>query len=172
MHRTFLDTHVFADPAWWHWALTIPLLAGHVLGFPWAIEAALLLCAAMTLYYWSRLRRLQPFPVQVRLAFFGWLLIGLFPALHWMHYIALVGMSARVTVGYCLMGRILGLAWGNRTEPLTLSLLRRAFLSPPDGGLFYRRPTLGTSPPICSCSLGRRGAGVQGQGGRSSLQPS
>jgi hypothetical protein len=41
MHRTFLDTRVLADPAWWHWAITIPLLAAHVFALPWAIEAAL-----------------------------------------------------------------------------------------------------------------------------------
>jgi hypothetical protein len=157
MHRRLLNIRVLADPSWWHWALTIPLLAAHLLGFPWAIEAALFLCAAMIVCYLSRLRRLLPFPVQMRLAYFAWLLIGLLPAMHWMHYIALVGTSAMVTVGYCMMGRVLLLAWFNRTEPLTLSLVRRLFLSPPDGGLLYRRPTYRTSPQSCSSSMGEAG---------------
>ena len=153
MHRAFLETRVLRDPSWWHWAITVPLLAAHVLGLPWAIEAALLLCAAMTLCYLLLMRSLQPFPVQVRLVYFGWLQVGLLPAMQWMHYIALVGTTAMVTVGYCPLGRMLALLWFNRTEPLTLSLLQRVLFSRPDGGLLYRRPMRETARPICSCSL-------------------
>jgi hypothetical protein len=153
MSRTFLETRVLEDPSWWHWAVTIPLLAAHVLGLSWAIELALLLCAAMALYYRLRLRRWRAFPVQVRLAFVGWLLLGLLPAMHWMHYVALVGTTAMVAVGYCLLGRLLALLWFNRSEPLTLALIKRVLLSSPDGGLFYRRPMLERTRPTCSCSL-------------------
>jgi hypothetical protein len=141
------------------------------LAFPWAIEAALLLCAAMALYYLLRLRRLRPFPVQVRLAYLGWLLVGLLPAMHWMHYVALVGTTAMVTVGYCPLARVLSLLWFNRTEPLRLPLLQRVLLSPPGGGLFYRTPLPETARPACSCSLARGRAGILGQGCGSRLQP-
>jgi hypothetical protein len=163
MNRTFLNTRVLADPAWWHWAITIPLLAAHVCALPGAIEAALVLCATMALYYLLRLRRVRPFPVQVRLAYLGWLLMGLLPAMHWMHYIALAGTTAMVTVGYCPLGRVLSLLWFNRTEHLSLSLLKRVLSSPPDGGLFYYRPMLETGRPICSCSSVQGSANVAPQ---------
>lgn len=164
MHRTFFDPRALADPAWWHWAMTFPLLTAHLSELPGAIEAALLLCAAMALYYLLRLRRLRPFPVQVRLAYLGWLLLGLLPGMHWMHYVALAGTTAMVTVGYCPLERVLSLLWFNRTEPWRLSLLQRVLLSPPGGGLFYRTPLLETAGPACSCSLVRGRAGIPSQG--------
>ena len=67
MHRTSFDTRVLTDLAWWHWAVTVPLLAAHLSAFPWAIEAALLLCAAMALYYLLRIRGLlSPLKVDFR----------------------------------------------------------------------------------------------------------
>lgn len=163
MNRTFLNAHVFTDPSWWHWALTIPLLAAHLSGLPWAIEAALVLCAAMTAYYWLRLRRLRSFPVQVRVAYIGWLLTGLLPAMHWMLYVSLVGLIARVSFGYCLLGRMLSLVPFNRTEPFTFSLFRRVFFSRPDGALFEWHSDLEPAP-VHSCSLRPGKAGLWAPG--------
>lgn len=169
MRRTFLDTRVLSDPGWWHWTITIPVVAAHLLGVPWAIAAAMFLSAAMALYYFLRLRRVRPFPVQLRLAFLGVLLIGLLPAMFWLYYVALVGMTVRVTVGYCLLSRLLGLAWFNRSEPLTFSLLRRQFLSPPSGGLLRWRRTPEVDV-VESCSLqSRRLPGMACTIGRSAV---
>lgn len=154
MHRTCFDPRVLTDPAWWHWAVTVPLLAAHLVGIPGALGAALALCAAMAAYYFARVRRWRPLPVQARLAYIGWLLTGLLPGMQWLHYVALVGTFARITVGYCLLVRLLGLVGFNRSEPLSVRLVARQLFSPPDGGLFYR-PAAG---PTNSCSL-RRGAG-------------
>ena len=124
----------------------IPGVAWYALfAFPGAIEAALLLCVAMAIYYFLRVRRLRPFPVQVRVAYFAWLLMGLLPAMAWMHYVALAGTTAMVTVGYCPLARTLSLLWFNRVEPFTLTLVRRVLLSPPDGGLFYHCRAIGFS---------------------------
>jgi hypothetical protein len=152
--RMAFNPRVFADLAWWHWAITIPLLAAHLAGFSWAIWAALGLCAAMALYYLLRFRSPRPIPVQVRLAFLAWLLIGLLPAMRWMYYFALVGITARVIFGYCLLARVLGLFSFNRSAPLNVALLRRQFLSPSDGGLFVREPLLEAAPAISSCATG------------------
>jgi len=43
-----------------------------------------------------------------------------------------VGTFALVLFGYCLMARILSLLPGNRTEPVSLDLILRTFLTPPD----------------------------------------
>src|SRR5262245_27002713 len=140
MRRVFLDRHVLLDLKWWHWAITVVLLGAHLLGWPWAIEAALALCAVMAVYYLFRFRSLQAFAVQTRLAYFGLLSLGLLPDMQWLYYIALVGTSARITVGYCFLGRLLGLAWFNRTEPLTFSLVTRQLLAAPEGALFNWHP--------------------------------
>jgi hypothetical protein len=117
----------------------------------------------MAAYYFARVRRWRPLPVQVRLAYFGWLATGLLPGMQWMHYVALVGTTAMVTVGYCPLARLLGLLGFNRSEPLTVGLLRRQFLSAPHGGLFYRPAGAGADRPAASCSL-RRGAAPMGYG--------
>lgn len=38
-----------------------------------------MLCAVMAGYYLARLRQWWPLPVQARLAYLGWLLVGLLP---------------------------------------------------------------------------------------------
>ena len=49
-----IDWRRLLDAGWWHWVITIPLLAAHVsLGAERArpcFEAALLLCVAMAVY--------------------------------------------------------------------------------------------------------------------------
>lgn len=160
------DRRVLADPAWWHWAATVPLLAASTAGCPGAVEAAAALCAAMALYYLARLGRLRPFPVQVRVAYLGWLLVGMLPAMGWMHYVALAGTTAVVAVGYCPLGRLLSLLWFNRSERLSVSLVRRRLLSPPDGGIFFLRPPPG-GQPTCSCSPARNLTGAAARDGGS-----
>ena len=154
MHRTFfLDMRVLADPSWWHWTITMPLLAAHLLGVPWAMGATLILCAAMAVYYLVRLRGVRPFAVQVRVAYIIWLLLGLLPLMQWMLWLALAGLVARVLIDYCLMARLLSLMWFNRTEPLTWSLVVRIFAAPPNGAIVsYRRAEADEAPRIDSCS--------------------
>jgi hypothetical protein len=70
-----------------------------------------------------------------------------------MHFVALAGTTAMVMGGYCPLARMLAMLLLNRTEPLTLSFARRIWLSPPEGGLFYRKPAAAIAGPSCSCSL-------------------
>jgi hypothetical protein len=154
MHRAILDPRVLADSSWWHWAVTAPLLAAHLLGVQGAIAAALALCAGMAVYYLFRVRRWRPLPVQVRVAYLGWLLAGLLPGMGWMHYVALAGTTAMVTVGYCPLARMLGLLRFNRSEPFTARLVWRQVVAAPAGGLVSVRRR-GASPPA-SCSLANR----------------
>ena len=53
MSRPTLDRRVVIDVSWWHWALTIPLLAAHLTGSTWAIAAAMGLCAAAGGYFFG-----------------------------------------------------------------------------------------------------------------------
>ncbi|MGH7230523.1 MAG: hypothetical protein ACREJU_04095 [Nitrospiraceae bacterium] len=69
------------------------------------------------------------FPVQVRVAYLILLILGQWTPLHWVLWVQLVGTSARVLTGYCLLARTLSLLPWNRFEPLSTALLRRTYFS-------------------------------------------
>lgn len=145
------DSRVLRDASWWHWAVTIPMLAAHLAGVPWALAAATVLCLSMGAYYLVLLHAIKPFPVQIRLAFAVLLLAGLAPGLWWIHWVQIAGTSAMVTFGYCPLARMLMLAPWNRSAPLSLSLVGEViFHEPTGGGLLAVR---GDGPNIASCSL-------------------
>ncbi len=156
MARAHFDRSVLADPSWWHWAVTVPLLAGGLAGHRWALGAAAVLCVVFGVYYWRRLRQVRPYPVQVRIAYLLWLSAGAIPGMQWMHWVQLLGTAAMATVGYCPLLRMLSLLPLNRTEPLTMALAWRAlFVDPPAGGLVAWTGQT-EAPPATCCSLPRR----------------
>jgi hypothetical protein len=155
-----INLEALKDPSWWHWALTVPLLAADVSGIRYAIETAIVLCAAMTGYYLIRIRAVKPFPVQIRLGYLTWLMFGLIPGFFWMHWIALFGTTAMVTVGYCPLHRMLKLLPFNRNEPLTGALVWRVFVTDPcAGGLIrWSRENGSTEASPCSMSSEKTGS--------------
>jgi drug/metabolite transporter (DMT)-like permease len=80
---------------------------------------------------------LVAFPVQVRLAYVVWVAIGTYiPLMTWLMWITILGLAANLFVGYCPLARLLSLLPLNRSEPLSLDLVRRVFLTPPVKGRF------------------------------------
>ena len=134
MSKPQVDKTILTDVSWWHWTLTIPLLATHLLGYDGTIVAAMALCAAAGAYFFWQLRKLRPYPVKVRIGYFALLVIGCLPWMSWIHWVQLVGTTAMVVAGYCPLIRMLSLLPLNRTEPLSLSLLWRAFVTEPCRG--------------------------------------
>jgi hypothetical protein len=151
MSKWTIDKHVWRDSSWWHWALTIPLLVVYLAGHRWGIIAAMGLCAVTGCYFWYRLRQVKPYPVQVRIAYPVWSALGLLPGMQWMLWIQLCGTTAMVTVGYCPLIRLLSILPPNRTEPLTASLMWRAFVKQPcAGGLVkWTTPTVSSAATCC-----------------------
>lgn len=49
----------------------------------------------------------------------------------WVHWVQVIGTTAMVTAGYCLLARLLRLAPFNRTDPLTWSLIDQVRLRDP-----------------------------------------
>jgi hypothetical protein len=145
--------NVLKDVSWWHWVLTIPLLAAHLAGVPWAIVAAMVLCAAAGSYFYLRLKQLRPYPVQVRIAYLGLLALGTVPGMHWLYWIPLVGTTVMVTTGYCPLIRTLSLAGWNRTEPFQWSLVWQAFFREPCAGGLLQWTTPTSLSTTSSCSL-------------------
>ncbi|MEX5217313.1 MAG: hypothetical protein NW701_05755 [Nitrospira sp.] len=133
------------DLAWWYWMLTVGLLSVGVTGWPWGVPLAMGLCAIQILHFRTRTGSLTSFPVQVRMTYMLLLALGLWPPLQWIHFVQVIGTSARVLVGYCLLARALSLAPWNRVEPLSAALVRNTFLSMQPAiapcGSVLRRPT-------------------------------
>lgn len=111
------------DLGWWYWLMTVGFLTAGLMGWSMA------LCAVQITHVIWLTRDAASFSVQVRVAYLGLLLAGLWPPLWWVHWVQLVGTSARVTVGYCFLARVLSLLSWNRRQPLSWDLLARTFFS-------------------------------------------
>ena len=119
--------------AWCYWAATVLALAAERV-WPVAAFAALGLGVVQFFHFYARDGWLGALPVQVRLTFLGLLAAGLWPPLAPIHWLQLFGTMARVAFEYCVLSRTLALMPWNRTQPLTLRLVRRAYLTPPVRG--------------------------------------
>jgi hypothetical protein len=125
---------------WWVWLFTWLLLLGglfHQSFYPWVVVLSAL---HALLFLWLFGFRKDPFPVQVRLAYFLWTFVGTYvPGMTILMYITTVGLPANLFMNYCPLARLMLLMPWNRSEPFSLNLLKRAFLSPPSVGRFVPR---------------------------------
>ncbi len=125
---------LYGSISWWYWLVTAALLAAALAGLPGAMAVVLLLCIAQALHFGVVEGSLSAFPVQVRLAYLALLVAGLWEPLRVVHWIQFVGTTALVLTSYCFTARALSLLPWNRTQPLSLSLVRETFLAPPRPG--------------------------------------
>jgi hypothetical protein len=119
------------EPTWWIWLVTVAVLSVGLAGHPAAFMVAIGLSAAQTLVFFLRERSLRSSPVQTRTAYTALLVLCFLPGLRWLYWLPTIGTLALVVCGYCLMARLLSLLPWNRSERVTLELLRHTFLSPP-----------------------------------------
>jgi len=131
------------DLGWWYWFMMVGLLGAGLLGWTAGLYLAMVLCAIQIIHVSWLTRNVTSFPVQVRLAYLGLLLAGLWEPLQWIHWVQLIGTSARVVVGYCFLARVLSLASWNRRFPLSWELVAHTLFSrqtviPPCGEVFQR----------------------------------
>ena len=121
-------------PVWWYWLVTVGLLAVGLAGYFPAFYAAIALCVVQVGHFRQRSGSWVSFPVQVRVAYLGLLLLALWEPLRWIYWVQLVGTTAMVTVDYCFLARCLSLLPWNRSEPLTWRRFWRTFFSAPVSG--------------------------------------
>ena len=131
------------DIAWWYWLVTVALLGTGLFISPTGLYAAMALCVVQAVHILAITRNAAAFPLQVRVAYLALLIAGLWEPLQWIHWMQLIGTTARVLIGYCLLARTLSLAPWNRWHPLTVGLIRRTVLSrqsavSPCGAAFHR----------------------------------
>jgi hypothetical protein len=117
-----------------YWQITALLLASHFAGWLAGLPLAMALTLLQVVHFgWYR-RDLLAFEVQVRAAYLGLLLMGSLPGCWPAHVVQFIGVNAFLVADYCPLARLLALAPWNRSQILTLALLRRAFMSPPVRG--------------------------------------
>jgi hypothetical protein len=134
------------DLSWWVWTITAACLVAGLSGHPVGFHAAILISAIQTVVYDFKEASAFTFPVQVRLAYTVLLILCQLPFLNWLYWLPAVGTFALVLFGYCLMARILSLLPWNRVEPLSLNLIRRTFLTPPELGNVHHGLPAGGCP--------------------------
>jgi hypothetical protein len=118
--------------SWWVWAITAVCLAAGLMGYSSGFYVAILISLIQTVVYDLKQTSALSFPVQIRLAYTILLILCQVPSLGWLYWVPTAGTFALVFFGYCLMARILSIIPGNRTEPMSLDLILRTFLTPPD----------------------------------------
>jgi len=119
------------DWTWWVWLVMACLLLIGLVGLPEAFLAALLLSSAQSVLFLARERAVKAFSVQLRLGYTLLLIVCFLPPIRWLYWLPAFGTFTFITFGYCLMARMLSFLPWNRTEPITVDLLRRTFLSRP-----------------------------------------
>ena len=119
---------------WWYWTATTILLIGVVAGNVQSLQAVIALNAVQVTHFIFREKSLIAFPVQVRITYFGLLLLAQAPFMFWIFWWQLIGTSAMVLFGYCFLARCLSLLPWNIKQVYSLELIKTTFLSPPVKG--------------------------------------
>jgi hypothetical protein len=115
------------------WTL-IALLAGLLVSPAW-FYVAIALCVVQVVHFGIEDKNFFSFSCQVRLAMIGILLmIVLVEPMRWFGWVMVVGLTARLTVNYCLLARLVSLLPWNSKKPFSLSLVKEVIFSPPVKG--------------------------------------
>ena len=139
------------DWTWWAWMVTAVLLAIGLAGHPSAFVAGMVMTVVQLVMMLIRERSVSAFAVQIRIAYLVLLGICFVPQMRWLYWLPMVGTFALVIFGYCLLARMLYLLPWNRTEPLSMDLVRRTFVSRPDLSRFSGNPqTAGCAGGLCT----------------------
>lgn len=120
--------------SWWYWLATAALLSWGLTGNSTGFVLAIGLTVIQLIHFILRERRLNAFPVQLRMGYLMLLVLALPPSMQWLYWLPGIGTWAQVLFGYCLLARTLTLLPWNRSVPLSTSLLRRTFLARPVRG--------------------------------------
>lgn len=119
---------------WWYMLATYGAIWAGVLADPVWIYAAIGLSFIQLIHFGSEDRNFFTLTSQVRYGLMALLAAGLWEPLHWVYWMLLAGLTARLMLNYCFMARLLSLLPWNRQEPFTWELLKRRIFSVPVKG--------------------------------------
>ena len=124
----------YKDVGWWYWLTLGGLINlsqyGVIDGYLWVIGVALV----HLLHYRLRAGAWTAFAVQVRIAFLAYVLLAYIEPLQWLYWVPAFGVIARVSIGYCLLARLLMLMPFNRIRPLSWGFVANALFAAPVRG--------------------------------------
>lgn len=127
----------FRQIGYWYWLAIDILLAVGLFGIaPEALLVAIGLGTFQSIHYLIRHGRLSAFPVQVRVAYLGLLVLGQFGPLVIFNWIQLIGTTALLVFDYCPLARMLSLMPWNRTRPFSWRLMWWTVVARPVSGSF------------------------------------
>ena len=86
------------------------------------------------IHFIIREKSITAFPIQVRFWYLMLLIVALPQPLQLIYWIPTIGTWAQIIFGYCTMARCVSLFPWNRSEPFSIALLRKTFLSIPVKG--------------------------------------
>lgn len=86
-----------ADIRWWFWAVTLLFIVAAVAGWTPGYGMVMALSAAQVLFFLVQERRIDAFPVQIRIVYFAFTLFGLWPQVRWPMYLLLLFGTVMVT---------------------------------------------------------------------------
>ena len=136
----------YNEISWWYWAVTALLLIIGLTGHFEAFYLATTLSASQIAHFRLREGSYSAFPVQVRLAYTGLLLVSLWEPLNWLFWVPAIGTVAQVLFGYCTLARCLSLLPWNRLEPFSWRLVWRTFTAAPvQGSILQGLPATDTT---------------------------
>jgi len=124
----------YKDVSWWYWLVTAGLLTFGVVGAQTGFAFAISLTIIQLIHFMLGERSITAFPIQVRFWYLMLLLVAWPEPLQWIYWIPAIGTWAQIIFGYCTMARCVSLLPWNRSEQLSLELLKRTFFSRPVRG--------------------------------------
>ena len=126
----------FNKISWSLWLVTVVFLSAGLYGIVEGFYAAITLTVLHAGLSLNRERKLTAFPVQVRVAYLGLLLLGLVPYMGLIYWIPAVGTWAMLLTGYCPMARIMSLMpWNRNSWPSLADIHTTVFSAPIKGSV-------------------------------------
>jgi hypothetical protein len=125
----------FRNLSFQYWLAMDVLLGLGLFGIvPGALPLAVALGVAQSFHNLMRERHLLAFPVQVRVAYLGLLVLGLWEPASFVHWLQFAATTILLVFDYCPLARSLALMPWNRFRPLTARFVWRTYLTPPVPG--------------------------------------
>jgi len=119
---------------WTVWFITDICLATGLMYSPVMLYVGMAVVALHSIHFYKFSHHAFSFPMQVRLIYLGFLILGQLPYCRWINWIQLAGTTALITVDYCPLARTLSLMSWNRTRALTWKFFQTAIFSRPVSG--------------------------------------
>ncbi len=124
----------YKEFSWWYWFVTACLLTAGVAGYQTGFFLAIGLTGFQLIHFTIRERSITAFPVQVRFWYLILLLVALPAPLQIIYWVPTVGTWAQLIFGYCTMARCVSLLPWNSSQPFSVDLLLKTFISRPVRG--------------------------------------